>query len=549
MNKLAAAPHPEETTLYPKPGLKGPNAVSVAWCYPAPYNVAMASLGYLLLFAQMERHPQADPKRFTTEDYPSADLRPYELMGFSFSYELDIVEVLNALKAQGMPLLACERGEGLPLIFSGGPVPMTNPEPYAPFFDFFLIGEGEELLNEMLEAVARNRHLPKAQQLKALALEVPGLYVPSLIEVSYEPGGAITGFQTISPDIPFPVVKRTLGSLDGQIAASPILSEASVFGKSYLVEVMRGCSHRCRFCLASYSMLPARGASLEELKTVIAAGLPHTHKLGLLGALIADHPQFGELCAWLDTLPQLQISFGALRADTLTPAMCNTLKTHGGKSLTIALESGSPRLRRRINKHLSQEAVLKAAEMVAASGLKRLKLYGMVGLPSETQDDLEQTVALLKIIKQQNKGLELVFGCSTFVPKAWTPFQWMPRLESGELKRRLEFLRKNLVKTADFRPSSPKEDYLQALLSRGDRRLAPFLTRFYQLGGSHGHLNRAFKELNQELSPGQRLDFPEPDWYALRERPETELLPWDVLELAVPKPILYKESLPPPGWV
>lgn len=525
-----------ETYLYTPLAPTVSDPLHVAWCYPASYGVAMASLGWLLLFAQLDTHPLVNVTRLTAEDYPTARLTDVQVAGFSFSFELDILGVLSAFESMGLALLAEERAETDPLVFAGGPVPSTNPEPYAPFFDFFLIGEGEELLNETVAVLHRTQHLPRQQRLLALATEVVGVYVPALVGVSYtDPThGEVAALTPLHQGMHYPIKKRWLSDLDPYVAASPILTEGSVFGHSYLLEVMRGCSHRCRFCLASYATLPARGASLEAIIAKLNEGLAHTPKVGLLGALIADHPQFAELCAYLDTLPDTQVSFGALRADTLTPAMCHTLQRSGGKSLTLAIESGSPALRQRINKHLSQQAILQAADTVAASGLKSLKLYGMVGLPTETDDDLQATIDLLRQIKKAHPALDLSLGCSTFVPKAWTPFQWMPRLPWQELKRRQEILRKGLVGVANFRPSSPKWDALQAMLSRGDRRLAPWLLDFMQAGGNTGAINRAYKTWEDKL--------PSLAWYGLRERPEAEVLPWDVLELTVPKAILYKEA-------
>jgi radical SAM superfamily enzyme YgiQ (UPF0313 family) len=334
------------------------------------------------------------------------------------------------------------------------------------------------------------------------------------------------------------------------VTASPILTEASYFGRTYLVEVMRGCAHRCRFCLASYSMLPARGPSLEALISTLEHGLQVSDKIGLLGALIADHPHFPELCEYLsgklDEHPNLTISAASLRADGLTLPMAQMFKKAGQHQLTIAIESGSELLRRRINKNLKQEAIFNAADIISTAGLPGLKLYGMIGLPDETDADIDATISLLQALHKQFPRLKLIFGCSSFVPKAWTPFQWMPRLPQSLLEARFKALHKGLLKSAQFRPSSAKWDYIQAVLSRGDRRLAPLLVMYYQLGSSIGSFNRAFKAL-RESHPG--INLPTPDWYALRERPEPEILPWDVLHLGVDKGVLYKEGLLPPGWV
>lgn len=529
---------PTETYLYDpiRPTVADP--LEIAWCYPASYGVSMAAMGYLLLFAQLDRHPYVNVTRLTDGDFRPSALQGVDLMGFSFAFELDILSILKALTEAGLPLKASQRGEDHPLVFCGGPVPMTNPEPYADFFDFFLIGEGEELLNEAVEALHRLQHLPRADRLAALAQEVEGVYVSSLYQPVYASAdGPQTGLIPLRDGLPLPVKKRWIANMDQSVAATPILSEASVFGHTYLVEVMRGCSHRCRFCLASYSMLPARGPALEAIIDKLTFGLKHTRNIGLVGALIADHPQFEELCDWIDRQEDIKVSFGALRVDRLTTAICNTLANKEGKSLTVAIESGSPALRKRINKHLPQEKILAAMDTVAASGLKGVKFYGMVGLPDETDADLHATIELLKTIKKEHPRLKLVLGCSSFVPKAWTPFQWMPRLTAKELDRRQEVLRKGLLKVADFRPGSAKWDTVQALFSRGDRRLGDWLVEFWRQSGNLGAVNRASKTLAE-----QGLVLPSVEWFAERARPEEEFLPWDSLELTVPKDILWKES-------
>jgi radical SAM superfamily enzyme YgiQ (UPF0313 family) len=535
-----------ETYLYKVSQAKASDALNIAWCYPASYAISMASLGYLMLFARLDKHPETSPQRFTTEDFgKTAHLKQADVIGFSFSFELDILEILRCFQAEGFPLRSEDRGEDFPLVFAGGPVPSTNPEPYAPFLDFFLIGDGEELLIKALLHLKMHRHLGKRERLKSLAQAVEGVYVPCFYEAIYaekdESGHApLLSMTPNEAGIPRTVKRQSFQGLEFEVATLPILSEASVFGKSFLVEVMRGCSHRCRFCLASYSTLPARPAGLGALKKAVEEGLKYTNELGLVGALIADHPDFEELCAFIRHQENLRVSFGALRADTLTKTICETLAQSGSTNVTLAIESGSPWLRRRINKNLKQETIFQAAEQVAQSGLKGLKLYHMIGLPNEEEAHLQESIELIKSLHKAHPQLKLSLGCSTFVPKAWTPFQWMPRLSTSDLKKRMTILQKGIVHNAEFRPSSPKWDTFQAMVSRGDRRLAPFLERFSALGATHGHVNRAMKELQRE-----GIDVPTASWYGERERPEHELLPWDVLEQTVSKPLLWKESLIP----
>jgi radical SAM superfamily enzyme YgiQ (UPF0313 family) len=532
-------PSQTETFLYTPCPPQG-DAIRMGLMYPYTYPVSMSSLGYLTLFRQLDERPDVAIKRITTDDMQHQPINDLELAGFSFSFELDILEVIRMLDFYQVPLYASAREDEVPLIFAGGPVVMTNPEPYADFFDFFLIGEGEELLTNLIAEYQKLRHIPdRRERLKTLALNVPGVYVPSLYEVDYASDGKISGIHPQIEGMPFPVEKQYIANLDTVIASSPILTENTVFSNTFIVEVMRGCAHRCRFCLASYSMLPARGPSLERIIERIDLGLKYTNKIGLLGALIADHPDFDSICDYLKGIDGIQVSAASLRADTLTPHIAETFKHGGQHNITIAVESGSEKIRKRINKHLKTEAILNAASVTAQAGIPGLKVYGMAGLPDEDWTDLEDTVNLMKQMKKENPRLKLHLGCSTFVPKAATPFQWMDREDTKTLQEKQEFLRKSLVKTCDFRPSSPKWDMIQALFSRGDRRLSGFIVEFARQGANLGALNRTLKQLKQ--SP-HSVDLPPLDWYALRRREPDEILPWDVLSLGVSKETLYKES-------
>jgi radical SAM superfamily enzyme YgiQ (UPF0313 family) len=545
--------NPDETYLY-TPVLAQPNAVRVAFCYPASYQIAMSSLGFMILFKQMDVHPDIDVTRVYSDTLQDFSANQFEVMGFSFSFELDTVNILKNLEDWKIPLLAEQRERSHPFVFSGGPVPMSNPEPYADFFDFFLIGEGEQLMSEAMLTIAKYRDLPNRQDvLRKLAAEVVGVYVPSLYEISYTSNdGPIASITPRFDDAPMPVHRRIVVDMTDHVATTPILTDKSVYSSTYLVEVMRGCAHRCRFCLASYSTLPARGAGADPIISKLEEGLRHSRKIGLLGALISDHPQFDEICDYLhhqmDRLEgqgdSLTISSSSLRADTLSVPIAKTFKRGKQRQLTIAVESGSERLRRRINKNLKHDQILKAAGVVAEAGMKGLKIYGMVGLPDETDADVEQLAVLMRELRSQNPKLELHLGSSSFVPKAGTPFQWQAKLDSKTIEARFALLKKALGKTADLRPSSAKWDYFQAVLSRGDRRLSKLLLRFYALGGSLGSIKRAYKELCEEND----ATFPTLDWYAIRERPEHEVLPWDMIHLGVDKHILYKEGLPPPGF-
>lgn len=544
-------PQPSNEQKLYTPVAASHDAIQVAWCYPAPRNIAMSSLGYLSLFRQLDEAPNVYAERVYADTVKQANIRNAELMGFSFAFELDAVEILRMLDGLGVPLWQRDRTDE-PLVFAGGPTVMTNPEPYAEFFDFFLVGEGEGMLAETISAMVQVRHLSRDEQLRYLAKHVAGCYVPSLYEATYD-GEQFMGLVPIADEAPAIIQKQALSreAMANTIATSPILSEDSVFGNTYLIEVMRGCSHKCRFCMASYAMLPARGSSAETILNAVDTGLQHTNKLGLLGALIADHPQFGEICDGLhqrmDANEDIRLNAAALRVDRLSERIVETFIRGGQQQLTVAIESGSERLRHRINKHLKQAKIHEAMETVSQTGLKGLKFYGMVGLPDETDDDIEETIQLLAQVKKDHPKLKLVLGCSTFVPKGGTPFQWMARLDKSRLAKRQKRLEKGLLKIADFRPSSPRWDDVQAILARGDRRMSVLVERYYQLNkdaegmGSAGALKKADRKLRDE----GLAQYPSLDDLLHKPFAEGDTLPWEHINLGVDKAMLWKESLPP----
>lgn len=294
-----------------------------------------------------------------------------------------------------------------------------------------------------------------------------------------------------------------------------------------MVEVVRSCPELCRFCLASYLTLPFRTPSLETLIPAIERGLAVTDRLGLLGASITQHPEFPALIEYLGQ-PQfdhVRVSLASVRTNTVTESLAQLLSQRGSQSLTIAIETGSERLRQVINKKLGTEEILAAASHAQAGGLKGLKFYGMVGLPTETDADVAATVDLFRQLKKTAPRLRLTLGCSTFVPKAHTPFQWWGVQPVAE--KRLKFLKKELAKLGiEFRPESYNDSLIQALISRGDRRLAPLLEQVRHYGTSLGSYRRAFKELR-----GQLPDF---EAYVTANWPEETILPWQHLQSGLP---------------
>ncbi|GAQ84314.1 radical SAM domain protein [Klebsormidium nitens] len=517
----------------------GRDAVQCVYAYPNTYTVGICSLGYQLVWAYLAGRPDVHCARlFTDASEPLP--RQVDLLGFSFSWELDYANILAMLEAANIPIRAVDRGPEHPLIFGGGPVLTANPEPYADWFDVVLLGDGEDLLQAFLEAYKAVKSSPSDAQsrpevLRALS-QVPGIYCPSLYVPEYEaPDGRRVGLKRIAEDVPETVKKQTYRG--NTLARSTVVSEKMAWENIYMVEVVRSCPEMCRFCLASYVTLPFRTAALTtSLIPSIEEGLKVTDRIGLLGASVTQHPEFEALLEHM-CQPQydhVRMSVASVRTNTVTPKLTSALVRRGTKSLTIAVESGSERMRRIVNKKLEQADIVGAAINAQQGGLEALKLYGMVGVPGETQADVQQTVDMMKDVRKAAPGLRLTLGCSTFVPKAHTPFQWWGVDPEGE--KRLQFLAKEMGQIGvDFRPESYKWSTIQALLSRGDRRLGPLLELVREYGDSRGSFRRAFKELRGSLPP---MDF-----YVHEKHPPGEMvLPWAHLEMSLPEKTLVKHA-------
>jgi radical SAM superfamily enzyme YgiQ (UPF0313 family) len=515
-----------ETLLF-TPATPQGDYLQVVYAFPNTYSVGITSLGYQMIWASLATRSDVAVYRWFTD---AADPIPaqVDLWGFSFSWELDFVNILNGLKQAQIPFRSAERQEDHPLVFGGGAVLTANPEPYCTWFDLVLLGDGEELIPELILALHQVRHAPRLTKLQHLA-QIPGIYVPQGYQVTY---GADDHIQTIVPkDKHFPPTIEKRSYRGNVLSASTVVTPHSAWENIYMVEVVRSCPEMCRFCLASYLTLPFRVASVEgSLLPAIDRGMTVTNRLGLLGASITQHPEFETVLDYIDR-PQfddLRLSLASVRTNTLTPKLARILSRHDSRSVTIAIESGSDRLRQIINKKLTNPEIHQAVANAQAGGLKAVKFYGMVGVPGETMADLDATIALLLDLKGTAPRLKLTLGCSTFVPKAHTPWQWYPIDPAGDKK--LKYLHKHLVpKGIEFRPESYKDSIIQGLLSRGDRRLTPWLELVWQLSQGQvptdGMYKRAWKELKDQLPPLSH--------YVHDRWQEGTTLPWHHLRTAI----------------
>ena len=513
------------------PATPNHNAIPVIFAFPNEYTVGITSLGYQVVWATLAMRDDLQVSRLFTDIREQLPRHP-ELLGFSMSWELDYVNIFNLLESLEIPIRANSRHQNHPLIFGGGPVLTANPEPYADFFDIILLGDGENLLGDFIDTYKKVRNADRETQLKTLS-QVPGIYIPSLYAIEYiTPDGEIKSINPILTQIPPIIQKQTYRG--NTLSASTVVTEKAAWENIYMVEVVRSCPEMCRFCLASYLTLPFRTASLENsLIPGIERGLTVTNRLGLLGASVTQHPEFIELLDYISQpkYDNVRLSVASVRTNTVTVKLVETLVKRDTKSLTIAVESGSEKVRKFVNKKLDNHEIIQAAINAKVGGLSSLKLYGMVGIPGEAAEDVDATIKMMENVKKAAPGLRLTLGCSTFVPKSHTPFQWFGVNKQAE--KRLQLLQKQIKPQGiEFRPESYNWSIIQALLSRGDRRLSQLLELTRDFGDSLGSYKRAFKQLKGQI--------PDLDFYVYSNWSTEQILPWNHLQGPLPQSTLIK---------
>lgn len=511
----------QETVLYTT-NKTSPTKLNV-WCaFPAVYNFGMSALGYLTVFQHIDSIEGVYAERiFTDSENTILHPKDVDLIAFSFSFELDYLGILKILEKYNIPFLSYERDESYPLIYAGGPVVSANPEPFADFFDFIMIGDAEPNIKQIIETLKDNLGKTKKEKLELLA-KIDGVYVPKLKEKVHK-------------------VHKAASSLSC-CTATPILSENSFFANTFIIEVERGCPQSCGFCLTSYINKPVRFCPYEEIIDKIELGLKHTNKLALLGALICAHPRIDDICQYIidkvDSGMELEVTVSSLRADYVSDKTLEMLHKCGQRTATIAIEAGSERLRKVINKHLNKDDILNIVEKMVKHGFRGLKIYGILGLPTETYEDLDAFVELCKEIKQKYKSFVLTPSFSTFIPKAQTPFQFAKREDTKTLEKKNEYIKKQFAKIGiKARTGSVKWDYIQALLSRGSRTLTPYLIEVYKQGGNIGAFKNAYKEFEKKGL------LENSDIVALDEKSLTDELPWDFIEYPCDKEFLKAEYI------
>lgn len=517
----------------------------IALAYPNQYHVGMSNLGFHAIYRLLNDYEDVVCERvFLPEENGAAhggirsmeSQRPlvdFDIVAFSISFENDYPNLLTLLEEAGIPRWSSERGTPHPLVIAGGVTGFLNPEPISPFVDCFLIGEAEPILEAFLDVYRRNSD--KEKLLEALAVNVPGAYVPGLYDVAYNPDGTIAEFQP-KRGIPAKVRRVVVEDLSPWDTCSIILTQHATFRDTYLVEAGRGCPHGCRFCAAGFVYRPPRFRPKDALQNSLEKGALRSKRIGLMAAAVSDVPYIEELCRKaLDS--GVQLSFSSLRADCLTPEFLDILRRSNCKTVTIAPDAGSERMRRVINKGITDQDVLRAADLLVSAGILNLKLYFMIGLPTETMSDVEAIVDLCKQVKHRflkasrtKKRIgQIIVSLNSFIPKPFTPFQWVPLEDVKILKAKIKQVKEGLRRVANIRVHAdvPRWAYIQALLSRGDRRTAQLLVAAHENNGNWA------KTLKASII--------NPDFYAYRERSLDEIFPWDFIDHGVNKAFLVEE--------
>lgn len=479
--------------------------------FPGCYSFALSSLGYLHIFRLMDEMEEVNVERvYSDSTKTEIQFKDVNAIAFSSSFDLDFMSIFPMFDKYKIPYKTSDRDKNMPLIFCGGPVVTANPIPYKDFFDFMIIGDGEQLNTNVVTILADNKDKPKDEILKLLA-KLNGVYVPTLNQEK--------------------IVKNSC-KIENCVY-TPILSDDAFFKDMFIIEISRGCANCCGFCMASYLNLPVRFAPYENIIEAIDLGLQYTNKIALLGAQVSIHPKFKQICEYIaqkvQKNPEIEMSISSLRVDAVDDAMIKTLVSAHQKHVTIAIEAGSERLRKVINKNITEEQIKHTVETARLNGLKGVKIYAMIGIPTETQEDLNEMVRVAKELKQANKGFDISFAFSSFIPKPHTPLQWCGRFSTKELEKRQNFLQKEFhkigVKTSF---SSIKWDYWQTVLSRGDDKISDFIIDVYKNGSKLGAFKKAAKDKFN------------PDDYALRDFNVNEALSWDIIDLPPSKEVLIE---------
>lgn len=544
--------------------------IRLAFCFPDTYEIGMSNLGMKILYHTMnsldfvwaervfapwgdmyEKMRENDIPIYALESGDSLDC--FDAVAFSIGYEMAYTTVLDMLDSAGIPLRTADRPNLLPLVFAGGSAGV-NAEPMAPFIDLFIIGEGEEVNNELLTLLreAKLSGMSKADFLDKAA-RIEGIYVPSLYDVSYNSDGTLSRIENLG-SAPEKVRKRIISNLDAApFPTSPVVPSTEIVQDRVDVELFRGCVRGCRFCQAGHIYRPVRSKKPETVQQQGIETLNNTgyQDITLLSLSTSDYRSLSGLCDGLLEYCEsrsIGISLPSLRADNFSMDIMEKLQRVRKSGLTFAVEGGSQRLRDAINKNVTQEDVLNTCAIAFAGGWNSVKLYYMLGLPTETDEDIVGIAKMADEIlhcwrenaRNKNRGVKITISTSCFIPKPHSPFQWEKFIDPAEYLRRVNLLRSSITaRNVNYNWHDAETSYVEAVLSRGDRKIADVIEEVHRTGGRLEAWSDYFRP-ERWTAAFEKLGV-DPEFYTSRDRSTEEILPWDMIDVGVTKKHLVRE--------